>query len=84
MIVGLARSSAPGECHLARPGEFTCCPWHGWEFDIRAGQPWCDPKSVRARNFHVRVEPGAQLVKGPYVADTFQVFLEEDYLAIDL
>jgi len=84
MIVGLAQSSAPGEYHLARPGEFIRCPWHGWEFDIRTGQSWCDPKSARARNFHVRVEPGAQLVKGPYAAETFQVFLEEDYLVIDL
>ena len=83
MIVGLAQSSAPGEYHLARPGEFIRCPWHGWEFDIRTGQSWCDPKSVRARNFHVRVEPGAQLVKGPYAAETFQVFLEEDYLVVD-
>jgi 3-phenylpropionate/trans-cinnamate dioxygenase ferredoxin subunit len=84
MIVGLAQSSAPGEYHLARSGEFIRCPWHGWEFDIRTGQSWCDPKSVRARQFHVRVEPGSELLKGPYVAETFQVFLEEDYLVIDL
>jgi len=32
----------------------------------------------------VRVELGSQLVKGPYLAETFQVFLEEDYLVIDL
>jgi len=29
MIVGLAQSGAPGEYHLARPGEFIRCPWHG-------------------------------------------------------
>jgi 3-phenylpropionate/trans-cinnamate dioxygenase ferredoxin subunit len=84
MIVGLAQSTVPGEYRLARPGEFIRCPWHGWEFDIRTGQSWCDPKSVRARQFHVRVEPGSQLLKGPYAAETFQVFLEEDYLVIDL
>jgi len=84
MIVGLAQSSAPGEYQLARPGEFIRCPWHGWEFDIRTGQSWCDPQSVRARQFQVSVESGAQLLKGPYVAETFQVFVEEDYLVIDL
>src|SRR5262245_11355494 len=84
MIVGLAQSSMPGEYRLSRPGEFIRCPWHGWEFDIRTGQSWCDPNSVRARWFQVSVEPGAQLLKGPYVAETFQVLVEEDYLVIDL
>jgi nitrite reductase/ring-hydroxylating ferredoxin subunit len=84
MIVGLAQSSLPGEYRLSRPGEFIRCPWHGWEFDIRTGQSWCDPKSVRARQFQVRVESGSQLLKGPYLAETFQVSLEENYLVIDL
>jgi nitrite reductase/ring-hydroxylating ferredoxin subunit len=84
MIVGLAQSSTPGQYRLARPGEFIRCPWHGWEFDIRTGQSWCDPKSVRARQFHVAVEAGSQLLRGPYVAETFQVRVEEDYLVIDL
>ena len=84
MIVGLAQSNAPGEYHLSRPGEFIRCPWHGWEYDIRTGQSWCDPKSVRARQFEVTVERGSQLLKGPYVAETFPFSIEEDYLVIDL
>ena len=84
MIVGLAQSSMPGEYRLSRLGEFIRCPWHGWEFDIRTGQSWCDPTSVWARHFHVSVEPGSQLLKGPYAAETFQVSVEEDYLVIDL
>jgi nitrite reductase/ring-hydroxylating ferredoxin subunit len=84
MIVGLAQSSTPGEYHLVRPGEFIRCPWHGWEFDIRTGQSWCDPRSVRARQFQVTVEPGSQLLKGPYMAETFQVSVEEHYLVIEL
>ena len=32
----------------------------------------------------VTVEPGAELVKGPYVAETFPVSVEEDYLVIEL
>ena len=31
----------------------------------------------------VTVETGERLVKGPYVAETFQVSVEEDYLVID-
>ena len=60
------------------------CPWHGWEFDIRTGQSWCDPTSIRARQFLVTVAPGSQLLEGPYVAETFQVSIEEDYLIVDL
>ena len=30
------------------------------------------------------VEPGSELLKGPYVAETFPVSVEEDYLVIDL
>jgi nitrite reductase/ring-hydroxylating ferredoxin subunit len=84
MIVGLAQSSMPGEYRLSRPGEFIRCPWHGWEFDIRTGQTWCDPTSIRARQFLVTVALGSQLLKGPYVAETFQVSIEEDYLIVDL
>ena len=47
-----------------RPGEFLRCPWHGWEFDIRTGQSWCDPKKVRTRAYKATIEPGAELVKG--------------------
>jgi 3-phenylpropionate/trans-cinnamate dioxygenase ferredoxin subunit len=83
-IVGLVQSDGPGDYRVTRPGEFLRCPWHGWEFDIRTGQSWCDPKSVRARNFKVQVEHGSDLVKGPYVAETFAVTVEEDYLVIDL
>ncbi|HWE18841.1 MAG TPA: Rieske (2Fe-2S) protein [Hyphomicrobiaceae bacterium] len=83
-VVGLVQSDGPGDYRVTRPGEFLRCPWHGWEFDIRTGQSWCDPKTMKARNFKVQVEPGAELVKGPYVAETFPVTVEEDYLVIDL
>jgi len=81
---GLVESDGPGNYCYSRPGEIIRCPWHGWEFDIRTGQSWCDPNSTRARAFKVSVEPGATLVKGPYVAETFAVSVEEDYLVIEL
>ena len=68
----------------SRERVFLRCPWHGWEYDIRTGQSWCDPKSVRARQYQVTVEAGAELVKGPYVAETFPVSVEEDYLVVEL
>jgi 3-phenylpropionate/trans-cinnamate dioxygenase ferredoxin subunit len=83
-ITGIVLSDSPGEYRVERPGEFLRCPWHGWEFDIRTGQSWCDPKSVKVRSFQVKVEPGEQLVKGPYVAETFPVMVEEEYLVIEL
>jgi 3-phenylpropionate/trans-cinnamate dioxygenase ferredoxin subunit len=65
-------------------GEIIRCPWHGWEFDIRTGQSYCDPKRFRTRAYAVNVEPGASVVKGPYVAETIKVSVESDYVVVDL
>jgi 3-phenylpropionate/trans-cinnamate dioxygenase ferredoxin subunit len=83
-IVPLIEPSAPGEYRVARHGEFLRCPWHGWEYDIRTGQSWCDPETMKIRQFKVQVEPGETLVKGPYIAETFAVTVEENYVVIDL
>ena len=45
-LIGLAQSSDPGEIEYTRLGEIIRCPWHGWEFDIRTGQSYCDPKAL--------------------------------------
>jgi nitrite reductase/ring-hydroxylating ferredoxin subunit len=65
-LIGLAQSSDPGEIEYTRLGEIIRCPWHGWEFDIRTGQSYCDPKRFRAKAYPVNVEPGSAVVKGPY------------------
>ena len=83
-IGALALSDGPGQYRLTREREFLRCPWHGWEFDIRTGQSWCDPKSTRARQFQVTVEAGEKLVKGPYVAETFPVSVEEQYVVVEV
>ena len=82
-VTGLIESSAPGEYRYSRRGEIIRCPWHSWEFDIRTGQSWCDPKRLRARRYAVSVEPGASLVQGPYVAETFPVSVENDYVVVE-
>jgi len=84
LISGIARSDGPNNYRIERKGEFIRCPWHGWEFDIRSGQSWCDPNSVRVRQFDIHVEAGAELVKGPFKAERFQVTIENDYLVIDI
>lgn len=83
-VGGLVLSDGPGEYRVVRLGEFIKCPWHGWEFDIRTGQSWCDPKSTKVRAFEVTVEPGEELVKGPYIAETFPVSIEENYLVVEV
>ena len=51
-LIGLARSAElPARSHATRLGEILRCPWHGWEFDIRTGQSYCDPKKFRARAY---------------------------------
>ena len=81
---GLIQSSEPGEYRYSRRGEIIRCPWHSWEFDIRTGQSYCDPKRFRARAYPVNVEPGASVVKGPYIAETLAVSVESDYVVVDL
>jgi len=80
---GLVESHVPGEYCYSRRGEMVKCPWHGWEFDIRTGQSWCDPTRVRVRQYQVAVTPGAELVEGPFVAESFPVRVENNYVVIE-
>ena len=82
-LTGVVTSSAPGSYDYSRPGEIVRCPWHGWEFDVRTGRSWCDPKRMRLMNYAVSVEPGAKLVEGPYVAETFAVAIEDAYVVVE-
>ena len=45
---------------------------------------YCDPKKFRTRAYPVHVEPGTNVVKGPYVAETLAVSVESDYVVVDL
>ena len=83
-LTGLVESSEPGEYHVSRQGEILRCPWHQWEYDIRTGKSWCDPRRIQVRNFEVNVESGARLVEGPYVAETFAVSVEDEYLVVTM
>jgi 3-phenylpropionate/trans-cinnamate dioxygenase ferredoxin subunit len=84
LLTGLPRSTSPGEYSLERCGEILRCPWHGWEFDVRTGQSYCDPARVKVRNFQVEVRDGRQVVEGPYVAETVPVTVEQDYVVVEV
>lgn len=84
VLTGLIESGEPGTYRYSRAGEILRCPWHGWEFDVRTGQSWCDPEKVSVRNYKVEVAPGQRLVEGPYVAETIPVMVEEDYVVVDV
>ena len=93
-LAGFVTSPRPGEYRYTRPGEVVRCPWHAWEFDIRTGQSWCEPARMRVRRYDVSVEPGATvaageaemegLVKGPYVAETYPVSVERQYVVVEI
>ena len=52
-LTGFVSSPAPGEYCYSRKGEVIRCPWHAWEYDIRTGKSWCDPRRVQVRNFKI-------------------------------
>jgi nitrite reductase/ring-hydroxylating ferredoxin subunit len=83
-LVGLAESDMPGRYRMSRAGEMLRCPWHGWEYDIRTGQSWCDPSTVALREYHVAVESGETIVKGPYVVESFAVTVEQRYVVVEV
>jgi len=89
----MLQARAPGELEYTRAGEILTCAWHGWEFDIRTGQSWCDPERLRVRRYDVSVEPGDAFstdapipgkVLGPYVAETYPVMAEGQYLVVEV
>lgn len=83
-VTHLVKARRAGEVEVTREGEFIKCPWHGWEFDIRTGQSYCDPNSIFVRQYGVTVEPGEELVKGPYVAESFPVSIEGKYVVVEM
>lgn len=84
LVTAVVTADQPGEYRMSRHGEIIRCPWHGWEFDIRTGQSWCDPEHTYVRSYKVSVEPGETVVKGPYVAETVPVRVEGNYVVVDV
>ena len=60
ILCGLTLSDEPGKYQFSRAGEMLRCPWHNWEFDIRTGKSWFDPRRTKVRAFPAHVEAGAR------------------------
>lgn len=83
-------SSEPGviDVDCARP-PLIACPWHGWQYDVLTGEAYA-PGDPNARTYNVAVESGDRL-EGPcadevvrYVAETFTVDVEGDYVVLNV
>jgi nitrite reductase/ring-hydroxylating ferredoxin subunit len=98
-LLGLLESDAPGEYRHDPSRKLLACPWHGWEFDLETGRSFFDPVRTRVAPFTVAVEGGAvlagqlrsgesrlagELAEGPYIAETFPISVEDDYLVVTL
>ena len=79
---GQVASAEPGQYHFERAGEFIRCPWHGWKFDIRTGQSWCEPDKLKLKTYPVEVAAGRELIEGPYQAETVPVAVEGSYVVV--
>jgi len=53
---GALKSDAPGQFEYSGTKDIIACISHGWEFSVKTGQSWCDPKRLRVRSYEVAVE----------------------------
>ena len=83
-VVPTIEAPVPGDVRV-REGQWrVACPWHNWEYDLDTGQSWFDPQRSRVKAYPVAVEPGDECVRGPYVAETFPVDVEGEYVVVEL
>ena len=83
-IVRRVASSEPGQYAVIPESEMIRCPWHGWQYDLRTGQSWCDSDNVALRKYAVSVESGAGILQGPLIADTYPVSVDESYVLVEV
>ena len=83
-IVGLVEADEPGSYRFSRKDELVRCPWHGWEFDIRTGKSWCDPRRTKVKSYEIKLEDGDVLAETELRAETFPVSVEKRYVVIEL
>jgi nitrite reductase/ring-hydroxylating ferredoxin subunit len=92
-----AVADAPGRPRISANPLRIACPWHGWEYDLETGQSFMGAGQAGVRSYGVAVQPGRSLLAeiaatrsgegelrpGPYVAETFEVHVEDDYVVLE-
>jgi nitrite reductase/ring-hydroxylating ferredoxin subunit len=92
-VLGVAVADTPGDATIARDPLRIACPWHGWEYDLDTGQSFLGGIAPGVRSYGVELEPGGSLLEtvraspgkripGPYVAETFEVEVEDEYVVL--
>ena len=92
-MLGDAVADAPGDARIAADPLRIACPWHGWEYDLDSGQSFMCPAAPGVRSYGVGRERGSSLLEtamarpsericGPYVAETFEVKVEDEYVVL--
>jgi nitrite reductase/ring-hydroxylating ferredoxin subunit len=93
-VLGDAVAEAPGRATVSNDPLRIACPWHGWEYDLESGQSFMGPSHAGVRSYGVGLAPGGSLLAelqegatdlrpGPYVAETFEVRVEDDYVVLE-
>jgi 3-phenylpropionate/trans-cinnamate dioxygenase ferredoxin subunit len=92
-VLSFLESDGPGNVVAHEDHKLLQCPWHSWEFDMETGQSWFDPQRTRVRGYQVSVHAGAEVAEwakaaglepGPYVAETFAVSVDADYIVVEV
>jgi nitrite reductase/ring-hydroxylating ferredoxin subunit len=92
-LLGDAVADAPGSARLSADPLRIACPWHGWEYDLDSGQSFMGAVAAGVKSYGVELSPGGSLgddvraeapkrVPGPYVAETFEVNVEDEYVVL--
>ncbi len=93
-VLGDAVADAPGDARISDDPLRIACPWHRWEYDLDSGQSFLGGAMAGVKSYGVGLEPGgsllsealtaqpAQRVPGPYVAETFEVNVEDEYVVL--
>jgi len=93
-VLGDAVAKVPGDAEVSKSVLLLACPWHGWEYDLATGQSFMGGAEPGVRSYGVGLEPGGVLaaeldaartkrVPGPYLAETFDVFVEDEYVVLE-
>ncbi len=93
-VLGDAVADGPGRASVSADPLRIACPWHGWEYDLDSGQSFLGPGHAGVRSYGVGLQAGGSLLAeieagaterrpGPYVAETFEVRVEDEYVVLD-